>query len=84
MYSSDAACGVYNGSDVNGGGAIGYSDALFTIDSSTTTTIGGETVGNVDFDGDGLMDMAVAGASLVLGRLRWFGECRKWWKYRSC
>ena len=28
MYSSDAAwVGVYDGSDVNAGGAIGYSDA---------------------------------------------------------
>ena len=61
VYSADAAwVGVYNGADVNAGGAIGYSSALFTIDSSTGTSIGGETVGNADFDGDGLMDMAVA------------------------
>ena len=30
VYSSDAAwVGVYNGADVNAGGAIGYSDALY-------------------------------------------------------
>jgi hypothetical protein len=51
---------VYNGADVDAGGSLGYTDALFTIDSSTGTAIGGETVGNVDFDGDGLIDMAVA------------------------
>lgn len=61
VYSESAAwVGVYNGSDVATGGALGYSSALFTIDSSTGTTIGGETVGNADFDGDGLMDLAVA------------------------
>jgi len=61
VYSSDGAwVGVYDGADVLAGGALGYTDALFTIDSSTGTAIGGETVGDIDFDGDGLMDMAVA------------------------
>ena len=51
---------IYDGDTMLNGGPLGYTDAIFTVDSSTGTTIGGETVGGVDFDGDGLSDMAVA------------------------
>ncbi len=61
ILGGDAAwVAVYDGADVLAGGPQSYSSALFTIDSSNGTAIGGETVGNVDFDGDGLMDLAVA------------------------
>ena len=61
IYSDEAPwVGVYDGSAMLDGGALGYNDALFIVDSSAGTTIGGETVGDVDFDGDGLSDLAVA------------------------
>ena len=60
-FTDDGAwVGVFDGATMLAGGAIGYSDAIYTIDSSNGTALGGETVGGVDFDGDGLMDMAVA------------------------
>ncbi len=58
--NATAWVGVYSGADLLNGGALGYSSAQFIIDSSTGSSIGGETVGNVDFDGDGLMDLAVS------------------------
>ena len=69
-FTDDGAwVGVFDGATMLAGGAIGYSDALYTIDSSNGTALGGETVGGVDFDGDGLMDMAVAWGVNTTGKV---------------
>ena len=59
--------GIWDGTVVAQGGNLGSSSALVQYSSSSD---GGESVGNVDFDGDGLMDVAVPFGNkiaLVLG-----------------
>jgi hypothetical protein len=60
-YASESAwVGVWDGNLVSQGGALNYNDALFAVATdSTGTSIGGETAGGEDFDGDGLPDMVV-------------------------
>ena len=70
LYTSDAAwVGVWDGDSLGQGGAQGYSDALFTVDSSSGTTTGGDTIGGADLDADGIPDMVVASAVTSFGRI---------------
>lgn len=70
IYVTDSAwVGVWDGDSIGQGGAQGYSDAIFTVDSSSGSTTGGDTIAGADLDADGIPDMVVASAVTSFGRL---------------
>ena len=45
--------GVWDGAAIANGGVLTSGDALYTIESGGSSSLGGETIGGMDLDGDG-------------------------------
>jgi hypothetical protein len=56
-FDATASLSIWSGSDLAAGGSLGAPDTLMKL---TGAGMGGETAGGVDFNGDGIVDIAAA------------------------
>lgn len=67
--NDNAWVGVWDGAAIANGGVLTSGDALYTIESGGSSSLGGETIGGMDLDGDGIPDFIVASAVSSTGKV---------------